>query len=139
MNLQPKILPSKPSRFTVCHFCASSRLMSFSQIQIQNSEIKNLMALTSSWAIAIFPNRQATHLPEPQRPSRVVKVRQASQKAAPSSLDVKPSPPCTAFHLRSSAKICDKKRPFEFCVSCASSRLTFPSFSSLPYVNVFGP
>jgi hypothetical protein len=89
MNPQPDTSCSKASRFTVCDFCASSRLISFSQIQIQNSEVKNWMPLTSSRAIAIPAKRQASHLPEPQQPSRVVKVRQASQKNVPSSLDVK--------------------------------------------------
>jgi hypothetical protein len=47
--------------------------------------------LTSSRPIAIPAKRQASDLLEPHCLSRVVKVRQASEKTAPSSLDVKPS------------------------------------------------
>src|SRR4051812_13141033 len=48
--------------------------------------------LTSIPPWAISANRQASHLSEPQQLSRVVKVRQASERAALSSLDVKVSP-----------------------------------------------
>src|SRR3954471_7624114 len=47
--------------------------------------------LISSPGQRISLNRQASHLIGPQCASRVVKVRQASQKNAPSSLDVKPT------------------------------------------------
>jgi hypothetical protein len=54
--------------------------------------------LISSHRQDISQKRQASHLLEPQRPSRVVKVRQASQKTAPSSLDVKPLLPLRHNH-----------------------------------------
>jgi hypothetical protein len=55
--------------------------------------------LTSSLPESDFQKHRRLHLPQPQQPSRVVKVRQASQKKVASSLDVKVS-------LRSQLSIC---------------------------------
>jgi hypothetical protein len=74
--------------------------------KVPESFCLSVPSLTSSPGQAISPNCQALHLPDPQRPSRVVKVRQASEKSTASSLDVKVSFLWPAFHLRLSASIC---------------------------------
>src|SRR4051794_28424718 len=81
---------------SICHLpiSASRRLpLSLSHpFKVPESFCLSVPSLTSSPGQAISPNCQASHLLEPQHLSRVVKVRQASQKTLSSSLDVKPHP-----------------------------------------------
>ena len=85
---------------------------------------RNRAVLTSNLSGPDFQKHQRLHLLEPQCPSRVVKVRQASQKTAPSSLDVK-APILPLRHIQA-------KSPFEVRYGreiCCTTSLTPPQKS----------
>jgi hypothetical protein len=88
-------------------------------------------SLTSTPAQATSPNRQASHLPETQYPSRAIKVRQASQKTAPSSLDVKallPPRPGAYSDLDISCPLFTVRAPVQNVFSPAAPFVSFVIF-----------